>query len=108
MTIKSADTNALCLTCHAPGKPAGLEYQTVTQHTHHALTSVGSRCIECHMPKTGKNSVPGESRNHTFDFISPAATIKSGVPNSCNGCHGDKTAKWALSELGNWSEREEK
>ncbi len=102
MTIKSAETNALCLTCHAPGKSAGLDYKILSEHTHHVPTSLGSRCIECHMPKTGKNSVAGESRNHTFDFISPADTVKYGVPNSCNGCHADKTPQWAVSELKNW------
>ncbi len=102
MTIKSADTNSLCLTCHAPGKETGLEYKSITEHTHHAPTSVGSRCVECHMPKTGKNSVAGESRNHTFDFISPTVTIKYGAPNSCNGCHADKTPQWALSKVEQW------
>jgi predicted CXXCH cytochrome family protein len=101
-TIKAAKTNALCLTCHEPGKSAGLEYETLSDHTHHAPTSVGSRCIECHMPHTGKNSVAGESRNHTFDFISPADTIKQGVPNSCNGCHAEETPQWAVSEMEKW------
>ncbi len=102
-TIKSGATNALCLTCHAPEKSAGLDYANISEHTHHAPTSVGSRCIECHMPKTGKNSVAGESRNHTFAFISPADTIKYGDPNSCNGCHADKTPQWAAAELAKWS-----
>jgi len=104
MTIKSADDNALCMMCHAPGKQAGLEYRTISDHTHHPPTSPGSRCVECHMPKTGKNAVAGESRDHTFKFISPADTIKYGVPNSCNGCHADKTPEWALSELEKWSD----
>lgn len=103
MTLKSADDNALCLICHGPEKGPGPDYQTITDHTHHDATSVGSRCVECHMPKTGKNSVAGESRNHTFDFISPADTIEHGVPNSCNGCHADETPQWALSELEKWS-----
>lgn len=102
LTIKSADTNALCLTCHGPNKIPGPEYQSLSDHTHHALTSAGSRCTECHMPKTGKNSVAGESVNHTFNFISPADSIKFGAPNSCNGCHADKTPQWALSFVKKW------
>ncbi|MFQ5732321.1 MAG: cytochrome c3 family protein [Planctomycetaceae bacterium] len=102
MTVKAADTNSLCLTCHAPGKPAGLEYKTLSDHTHHKPLSTGSRCIECHMTKTGKNSVAGESRNHTFNFISPADTVKYGAPNSCNACHADKTPQWALSKVKKW------
>jgi predicted CXXCH cytochrome family protein len=103
MTFKSAATNALCLTCHGPGKEAGPKYKTLAEHTHHSPLSAGSRCIECHMPKTGKSSVAGEARNHTFAFISPSTTIKTGAPNSCNGCHADKTPQWALAEMRKWS-----
>jgi predicted CXXCH cytochrome family protein len=102
MTVKSAETNALCLTCHGPGKQAGPDYQVLSDHTHHAPLSTGSHCIECHMPKTGENTVAAEARNHTFDFISPAATIKDGDPNSCNGCHADKTPQWALALSKKW------
>lgn len=102
LNVKSADTNALCVTCHGPEKDAGPSYKVLSDHTHHAATSTGSRCIECHMVKTGKNSVAGESRNHTFNFISPADTIKSGDPNSCNSCHADKTPQWALSFVKKW------
>jgi len=103
LTVRSAVTNALCLSCHGRGKDAGPDYKSLSEHTHHAPTSSGSRCIECHMPKTGKNSVAGESRNHTFDFISPAVTIRNGTPNSCNGCHADKTPQWALGKLKTWA-----
>ncbi|OAI50408.1 hypothetical protein AYO44_17805 [Planctomycetaceae bacterium SCGC AG-212-F19] len=102
MTTKAAETNALCLTCHGPGKTVGPHYKKIEDHTHHAPLSAGSRCIECHMPKTGENAVAGEARNHTFDFISPADTIKKGVPNSCNGCHAEKTPQWALAEVLKW------
>ena len=103
MTIKDAPSNALCLTCHGPGKNPGPNYKEISDHTHHAATSTGSRCIECHMPKTGENSVAAEARNHTFDFISPTATIKNGDPNSCNSCHADKTPQWALTEVKKWN-----
>jgi hypothetical protein len=54
------------------------------------------------MPKTGKNAVAGEARNPTFNFVSPADSIQYRVPNSCNGCHADKTPQWALSEMKKW------
>ena len=57
------------------------------------------------MPLTGKNTVAGESRNHSFDFISPLDTIKYGVPNSCNGCHTDETAQWAAEALKKWTQK---
>jgi predicted CXXCH cytochrome family protein len=102
MTVKAAETNGLCLTCHGPGKTVGPDYKTLDEHTHHAPLSTGSRCIECHMSKTGENSVKAESRDHTFNFRSPAETIKSGDPNACNTCHKDKTPEWALAEVKKW------
>ena len=102
MTVKDAPSNALCLTCHGPGKDHGPAEKSVTAHTHHLPLSTGSRCIECHMTKTGSNAVPGEARNHTFDFISPNDTIKNGDPNSCNTCHADKTPEWSLEFVKQW------
>jgi predicted CXXCH cytochrome family protein len=102
LNVRSAETNALCLTCHGPGKQPGPEYKVLSDHTHHEPFSTGSRCIECHMPKTGSNSVAAEARNHTFNFVSPADTIREGAPNSCNGCHTDKTPQWALAAAKKW------
>lgn len=102
MTIKDAPSNALCLTCHGPDKDHGPSEKSVTDHTHHAALSTGSQCIECHMTKTGSNAVDFEARNHTFDFISPADTLKTGDPNSCNVCHKDKTPEWALDFVKQW------
>lgn len=102
LTIKAADTNSLCLTCHGPGRFVGPKYKSLSDHTHHAPLSAGSECIECHMPKSGSNSVKFEARNHTFNFISPADTLKYGDPNSCNICHADKSAQWALAHVKKW------
>ncbi len=102
MNVKDAASNGLCLTCHGPTKDPGPKYTTLSDHTHHAPLSTGSRCIECHMAKTGENSVEGEARNHTFDFISPAVTIKTRDPNSCNSCHTDKSPQWALEWVNKW------
>ena len=102
MTIKSAETNALCLTCHGPGKFVGPKVQAITDHTHHTATSTGSQCINCHMPKTGENSVGAESRDHTFNFVSPIVSIDQPNPNSCNLCHTDKTPQWALEAVRKW------
>ena len=39
-----------CNTCHGPGKQVGPDYKSITDHTHHAVSSAGSQCINCHMP----------------------------------------------------------
>lgn len=105
MTLKSADNNSLCLTCHGPNNFAPLSGKTLSGHTHHKPSSKGSLCVECHMPLIGKNSVAGESRNHSFDFISPLDTLKHGVPNSCNSCHTGQTTEWALESLEQWQQQ---
>lgn len=102
MTLKSASTNALCTTCHGPGKSVGPDYKILSDHTHHAVTSTGSQCISCHMPKTGENSVGAEARDHTFNFVSPSTSIGTKNPNSCNLCHSDKTPEWSLEFVKKW------
>ena len=102
MTTKSASTNALCNSCHGPGKTSGPNYKVLSDHTHHAVGSTGSQCINCHMPKTGENSVGAESRDHTFNFVSPAVSVGTNIPNSCNLCHTDQKPEWSLTYLKKW------
>lgn len=96
--------NSLCLTCHGEGSLAGPFERSLTGHTHHRADSPGSLCIECHMPKIGKNAVALESRCHCFDFefVSPERTILYDHPNACNRCHQDKTLEWTLIALRDW------
>lgn len=97
--------NSLCLTCHRSNSPAGPFEDSISGHTHHKPDSPGSLCIECHMPRIGKNAVALESRCHCFDFefVSPERTILFDHPNACNRCHQDKTLEWALRALADWS-----
>jgi len=76
--------------------------KSITEHTRHAVGSDGSRCIDCHMPKTGKNAVQWDARDHSFTFISPLSTIRHGTPNGCNNCHTDQSPEWALEAVTNW------
>jgi len=101
-TVKSAETNSLCLSCHGENSPNSVFKNNQAEHSHHAATNRGSICIECHMPKTGKNAVKWDSRDHSFTFISPLATIRFGTPNGCNNCHTEKTPEWALKEVTDW------
>ncbi|HKV05541.1 MAG TPA: cytochrome c3 family protein [Candidatus Acidoferrales bacterium] len=93
--------NTLCLRCHGPDTQPG-PHMSVTQHTHHAEGSAGSRCIACHMPlietTLGDNFVAA----HTFRFISPQLTKQFGTPNPCTSCHTDKSPDWALEQLATW------
>lgn len=79
--------NDLCLTCHVP------KYDTPEHHFHKENTD-GAQCINCHM--TGKMYMGNDfRRDHSFRVPRPDQTVKYEVPNACNGCHTDKSAKWA-------------
>jgi len=101
-TLKSVETNSLCLTCHGENCPHAAFKAHISEHTRHTATGPGSICIECHMPKTGKNAVKWDSRDHRFTFISPLVTTRFGTPNGCVDCHADKTPEWALKEVTEW------
>ncbi|MGH9392908.1 MAG: cytochrome c3 family protein, partial [Terriglobales bacterium] len=93
----------LCLSCHGPGSPRGPHTATIAAHTHHAASSAGSQCIACHMPQIEKQGVPGAFVHaHTFKFITPAETMKYGIPNPCTNCHQDRQPAWASAQVAQW------
>jgi predicted CXXCH cytochrome family protein len=93
--------NDLCLNCHNEKNPAGLK-GSVSDHTHHAENSAGSQCVACHMPHIETTIKDNFVAAHTFRFISPIETERSGIPNPCTSCHADKSTAWATAELKKW------
>lgn len=89
------DANALCTRCH------GEIGKALVAHTHHAATSAGSSCVECHMPRTVL-SIKAEIRDHSMSIPVPENTIRHGIPNACNNCHQDRDAEWALAQMNRW------
>jgi predicted CXXCH cytochrome family protein len=94
--------NALCLGCHSASNPAGLK-TSVPEHTHHAANSSGSQCTACHMPLIEQTIQDNYVAAHTFRFITPAETARSGIPNPCTSCHKDKSNDWATAALKTWT-----
>ncbi|MEM7316935.1 MAG: cytochrome c3 family protein, partial [Planctomycetota bacterium] len=89
--------NESCLQCHD-------EYRSEAElvgHTHHAATSTGSNCYNCHMPHTTLGLMKA-MRSHTVDSPDVAATLATGRPNACNLCHLDQTLAWTSSRLSEW------
>ncbi|MBK8506969.1 MAG: tetratricopeptide repeat protein [Saprospiraceae bacterium] len=79
--------NALCLNCH------DLKYDNPSHHFHKE-NSEAAQCINCHM--TGKIYMGNDfRRDHSFRIPRPDQTERYGTPNACNGCHREKSAKWA-------------
>jgi hypothetical protein len=60
--------------------------------------------VACHMPKIEQTIADVNVRSHTFRFIFPTETERLSVLNACNGCHTDKSARWATDVLRTWPE----
>jgi predicted CXXCH cytochrome family protein len=91
--------NRVCYQCHSAQK-----YNS-TSHHHHKLDAAGSRCVECHMPTRTYMTVH-ERHDHSLRIPRPDLSVKLGVPDACNNCHKDKTAKWAADAMAKWYGRE--
>ena len=91
----------MCLECHGERSPNGPR-GSIEEHTHHKAGSPGSDCLACHMPRIAKEIGTFAVHSHTFRFISPAVTMKSGVPNPCTSCHTHQTNEWALTQIRTW------
>jgi predicted CXXCH cytochrome family protein len=90
-----ADDNTLCTQCHVSTVYDGPD------HHHHAKDSRGAACVNCHMPvKT--YMVVDDRHDHGFRIPEPRLTLALGVPNTCNQCHKDRDAQWALAALESW------
>ena len=107
-TAKHNSGNALCMKCHTFGSPIGPHQSNLEAHTHHKADSKGSLCVECHMPKVGRHTgkSPLTVRTHAFGFVTPAETLKYGMPketNACFACHKkDKSMKTLQKDLEKW------
>lgn len=85
------DQDQLCLSCHESAKVR------LKEHTHHEPESVGSRCVNCHMPKTSY-ALFRAIRSHRVDSPTPGQP----KPSACTLCHLDRTRAWADHFLRSW------
>ena len=87
--------NAVCATCHAPGA------YDVPAHHHHAAGSKGAECAACHMPTT-TYMVVDPRHDHSIRIPRPDLTVRFGLPNACDRCHGDRKPSWAADTVKGW------
>ncbi|MCH9023012.1 MAG: tetratricopeptide repeat protein [Planctomycetes bacterium] len=97
--------NALCIRCHETGNPLfktlnPKAYNTKSHHFHE-MGKPGSSCVDCHMPAT-TYMVVDPRRDHRFVIPRPDLTERLNVPNACNQCHLDQTARWAADFIDQW------
>jgi predicted CXXCH cytochrome family protein len=67
-------------------------------HTHHAATSSGSRCLDCHMPRI-TYGILEIHRSHRVESPDVRRDIESGRPNACTLCHLDRSPLWAADRM---------
>ncbi len=94
--------NDACLPCHEE------RVKNAAAHTRHPGDGPGTRCTDCHMPKTEFARMIRS--DHSMRPPSPAASRELGSPNACTVCHVDRGAAWAEKAVrdwghGRWSER---
>ncbi|UTF61888.1 tetratricopeptide repeat protein [Gilvimarinus sp. DA14] len=87
--------NLVCTQCHTQ------ETYENKKHHGHVLGTSGSACVDCHMPATTYMQIDPR-RDHSFKVPRPDLTQSLDVPNACNGCHTDKTAKWSEAQIRQW------
>ncbi len=89
------ETNQLCTQCHV-----NTVYER-PEHHRHQQGGQGASCVNCHMPvKT--YMVVDDRHDHSFRIPEPRLSLELGVPNTCNQCHQDQNAQWALDALESW------
>ena len=87
--------NAACLQCHAE---IG---DNLSAHTHHAIDSSGSNCMNCHMPHTTYGLLKA-IRSHEISSPSVETFLNTERPLACNLCHLDRTLAWSADHLADW------
>jgi predicted CXXCH cytochrome family protein len=90
-----APDNQLCTQCHV-----STVYDRPEHHRHQQSGS-GASCVNCHMP-VETYMVVDDRHDHSFRVPEPLLTLELGTPNTCNQCHGDQDAQWALNALDSW------
>jgi hypothetical protein len=92
---RGMESNQACLQCHEEFA------DRVEEHTHHAASSPGSLCYNCHMPHTTYGLLKA-IRSHQIDSPNVATSLTAGRPNACNLCHLDRTSAWTAEYLTSW------
>jgi predicted CXXCH cytochrome family protein len=103
--------NAVCTACHSAAVPttrhaidtSGLKRRDYDSPAHHfhVTGKPGSHCIDCHMPTRTYMRVDNR-HDHSLRIPRPDLSVRLGTPNSCNGCHRDRSPAWAATAVARW------
>lgn len=95
------EDNTLCLRCHGTGEAVnGVKAPVIDMATHTPCpqSSMGARCVECHMPES-LYMARDPRRDHSFNSPDPLLSVELGIPNACTMCHEEKSNEWAAEAV---------
>lgn len=90
-----------CIACHEKYSSP----EKIAAHTHHPVSSSGSRCMNCHMPKVTEG-LQDLVRTHRIDSPTRDEVVYEGGVNACNLCHLEKSMEWTVKHFTSWYGRE--
>lgn len=96
-TMTESQNDESCLKCHEQLRAT----DALQAHTHHAADSVGSHCMNCHMPRLNEG-LQDVVRTHTIFSPTNAAMLESNQLNACNICHVEESIDWTTKYLKDW------
>ena len=87
--------DALCQICHRDlsGDSA------LRAHTHHAPSSAGSHCLNCHMPKKNMGLAYELTRYHRIGSPTDRERVEGDRPLECALCHADKSVEKLVATM---------
>jgi len=87
--------DALCAGCHKQYRGS----DAVRAHTHHAPTSSGSHCLNCHMPQKNMGLAYELTRYHRIGSPTDRERVEGDRPLECALCHTDKSVETLVSTM---------
>jgi tetratricopeptide (TPR) repeat protein len=87
-----APGNGVCAQCHLASR------FDAASHNFHEAGTPGAACASCHM-KTETYMVIDPRHDRSFRIPRPDLSTALGVPDACNQCHDDRSARWAAEQI---------
>jgi predicted CXXCH cytochrome family protein len=97
-TLETARGDQLCASCHQDLQNEA----AIRSHTHHALGSAGSHCLNCHMPKKNMGLAYELTRYHRIGSPTDRKRVEGDRPLECALCHTDKSVAELVRAMERW------
>lgn len=93
--LESVAGNPVCTRCHSKYESP----DALSRHTGHPVTSPGSACVACHMPKKNVGLDYDLTRYHRIGSPNDRTRVERDRPLECALCHTDKTVGELVGDM---------